>query len=483
MVTYTHYNGELSHRHAAVIERARQEASGHRPPTNATHPDQHEAALQAEADQWLSSEHRLFSAAITDGSKSAGDLQQKALELEGRIEQVLADDSLASAVAADMADERQALVQATETRMRAQVDWRHFRAHNGIREQADYPESKIWHIAIVAVFALIETSVNAFFYVNAQGLLGGFFVALAVSAVNIVGAMGLGIFFRYRNMQDRDKRIGGWLCLVAFVILSIYCNALFAAFRSEYQLLSNTNDQHQLREAFTRATNEAAKVFWLGMHFGDLMSFILFGIGLLLSVLAFYKGYTIDDRFPGHGKKDRVVKAAREIELQKQEAIRQRVKEFLNARRHELQALIHEPAQLVSNAGSRIADVERAQTTYATQRSGIQRDFTFLLTSYRDANAAIRATPPPNYFADLPNLRITLDEVALRDVLDRLRGVQTAGRELRNKYQDALNAKLNALQHDSARILNETFAEFIGGVESDAETAINRQTVTIGAAV
>lgn len=482
MPTYTHYENELSARLASVIGKARQEASAHRPPSDATHMDQQEVALQTEAETWLASEHRLFSATITDASKAAGDLQQKALELEGRIELVLADDSLASAVNADMAEERQSLVQLAEGRMRAQVDSRHFRAHNGILEQAEYPESKIWHFAIVAFFALVETSVNAFFYANAQGLLGGFFVALSVAAVNIGGAMVLGMFFRYKNMKDREKKLGGWLSLVAFVVLSIYCNALFAAFRSEYQLLADTGAQGQLRDAFSRATNEAGKVFWFGMHFGDLMSFILFGIGILLSLLAFYKGYTIDDRFPGHGKKDRAVKAARAIELKKQEGIRLRVKEFLIARRHELQALIHDPAQLVSNAGSRIADVERAHTTYGTQRSAIQRDLSFLLKSYRDANTAIRATPPPAYFSELPNLQIALEEQAMADVLSRLGAVKATGRELRDKYQDALNAKLNTLQHDAAKILNETFAEFVEGVERDAEAAINRQTVTIAAA-
>jgi hypothetical protein len=104
------------------------------------------------------------------------------------------------------------------------------------------------------------------------------------------------------------------------------------------------------------------------------------------------------------------------------------------------------------------------------------------LKSYRDANTAIRATPPPGYFSELPTLQIALEEEAMADVLSRLGAVKATGRELRDKYQEALNAKLNALQHDAAKILNETFAEFVEGVERDAEAAINRQTATIAAA-
>ncbi|KMY85426.1 hypothetical protein BUMB_04308c [Candidatus Paraburkholderia calva] len=38
----------------------------------------------------------------------------------------------------------------------------------------------------------------------------------------------------------------------------------------------------------------------------DLMSFVLFFICLVLSAIAFWKGYACDDRHPGHGKRDRL---------------------------------------------------------------------------------------------------------------------------------------------------------------------------------
>lgn len=481
MPSITRYSNELTGKLASLIEKGRQEASAHRPASDATRMDQHEAAIQSEAESWLAREHQLFSAVLTDGARAGSDLQHKALELEGRIEQVLADDSMASAVAADMADDRQELTRVIENRMRAQVDWRHFRARHGIIDEAEYPDSRIWHFAIVAVLALVETSVNAFFFENAQGLLGGFVVALAVSVVNLGGALVLGMLFRYKNLRDRQARLGGWLSLVAFIILSIYCNALFSSFRAEYQLLLDPTDTSALREAFTRATEEAGKVFWLGTSLGDLMSFILFAIGILLSGFAFYKGYSVDDRFPGHGKKDRVVRAAQAIEHEKQEMVRQRVKGILHARRHELQALIHEPAQLVSAAGSRIAEIESARSTYDAVQDAIQRDFALVLGSYRDANAAIRATDPPQYFSEVPNLRISINKEVLDSVVSALRGVQESARLLRDKHQEALNEKLNALQRDAATILNETFTEFIQAVERDAEDLINRQIINVPA--
>lgn len=73
--------------------------------------------------------------------------------------------------------------------MKAEVDYRSFRAANAIMEQARYPDSHVMHFAIVLGLALLETVINAFFYENAQGLMGGFSVALGVAAVNMGGAM------------------------------------------------------------------------------------------------------------------------------------------------------------------------------------------------------------------------------------------------------------------------------------------------------
>lgn len=479
MPTFTHYNGELLAHRTDAIAKGRLEAAAHRPPSDSSRMDQHEASVQSEAEQWMASERHLFDSVLTDASRSAVELQQKVHELQGRIEQLLADDALDSAVKADMAEDRQPLIEATEARMRAQVDCRHFRIQNGITEEAVYPESKIWHFGIIAILALIETSVNTVFYENAQGLLGGFIVALAVSAINMLSALALGNFFRFKNLSATNKKALGWLSFIAFVTLSIYCNALFAAFRAEYQLLADPTDAMQVRTAFTKATEEASKIFLLRMHFGDLMSFILFFIGLLLSGFAFYKGYTLDDRFPGHGPKDRLVKAAQKREQELEERLRQKVKDFLHTRRHQLQAVVHEPAQIANSVAIRSASLQQAASVYKTQQDAVQRDFSVILSAYRGANAAVRATEPPQYFRHIPDLLLPINDAVLQNAFASLTNVQQQARDLGDKYQAALNAKLNELQRNAAAILNEKFAAFLSSVESEAETVINRQTVSI----
>lgn len=475
----THYAGQLVRHRNSLIQKARQEAELHRPPSNALHLDQHEADVQSEAEGLIAAEHQLFAVELTSASRTASELSERAPDVEGRIQQLVNDQSLQSEAAAELAGERAHLAEATENRMRAEVDLRAFRIRHGITEQASYPESHVWHIAIILTLAFGETVMNAFFYENAQGLLGGFFVAAGVSIVNMVSALFLGLLFRYKNLRDPEKRAGGWAALVGFLVLSIYCNALFSAFRGAYQLLADPTDPVQIRSAFRAAVGGAGKIFVLGMDFGDLMSFILFGLGLLLSLIAFYKGMTFDDRYPGHGKKDRLVKAARKEELSARDAVRGRLKDFLTSRRRQVQAIVQEPMTLMNTAGARAAALQHAQSECMSCQDAIQRDYDLMLKTYREANVAIRATAPPAYFATVPDITQPLNLDIINGVLGRLNIVHDRGKQIRDRYQDALNAKLNELQRDSAQILDNTFEEFLRRVERDAEASINRATATI----
>jgi hypothetical protein len=477
-VVVSHYSGELPQRMDEMIEKARQEAALHRPPTDSARMDQNEAEIKSDAERAIAREHQIFSHLLMSASQDAHALQQKVPDVDGRIQQLIADNSLTNEAAAELAGERATLVSATEQRMRAEVDVRAFRARHDITEQAVYPESHVWHFSIILSLALVETIVNAFFYENAQGLLGGFVVALSVAAFNMAGALVLGMLFRFKNLRDPEKRAGGWASLVVFAVLTVYCNALFAAFRASYQVVVDPSDAAEVRQAFRTAAGQAGQVFTFGMDFGDLMSFILFGIGILLSCFAFYKGYTFDDRFPGYGAKDRLLKAAKRVELAAQEVVRQKLKEFLQHRRREIQAISREPMELMKAAGERAAELQHGYTVHQANQAAIQRDFELVLKSYRDANAAIRATEPPPYFTVYQDIRHPVDEQQKDGVLAVLSAANQRAMALRDKYQEPLNTKLNDLQRDTATILDKTFAEFLRSVEKHAEAEINRVTIT-----
>lgn len=474
MVTTTNYSGEL----AALLEplraHAHAEAAANRPANDAKVLDQHEAAVVSEGQKWMADEQRLFGSAMTESTRALVETDQKVIELDTRVDQLLRDSSLVGTVDQELASVRPRLVAASERRMRAELDYKYFRAQHRIRDQAHYPESRIMHLAIIAVLALVEVGVNAFFYENEQGLLGGFVVALGVSVMTMAAATGLGSFFRYKNLANPDKKVLGWSCLVAFVLWTIYCNALFAAFRSHYQTVTDPSDPRLLREAFRYAAADARHVFTLRMQFKDFMSFILFGLGIVLSSLAFFKGYTLDDRYPGHGQKDRELKTRQGEWDAELELARQKVREVAHVRRSDLQAALHEFAQLIGRLARQTSDLKHARAFLSTQTQSIQRDLTLALNTYRSANKAVRVTPAPEYFERYPDLLATVSDAAADPVLARIAELQeklAAGRE---KSQDAINEKIREFTTEATSLLTKTLQEFVRDVEKEAEQRLDK---------
>jgi hypothetical protein len=145
MVVTKNYQGELAQQLGEYRGHGQKEASNHRPPTDSTKPDQYEAALESNAEKWILDEQRLFDITVSDVDRTLVECQQKTRELETKVDQLLSDTSLFSTVESDFSAERQSLISYTAARMRAEVDWRHFRATNNITEQPVYPESRWYH--------------------------------------------------------------------------------------------------------------------------------------------------------------------------------------------------------------------------------------------------------------------------------------------------------------------------------------------------
>lgn len=468
------YAGQLTSRLEEYRDLGRKEATKHRPPTGATHPDTHEVALRSQADGLVSKEQGSFDAAVADSDRSTLDANSKLVELRSDIAQALTDDTVLTRVGAELAGDRTALVDATAARIRAEVAWRGFRATNGITDMANYPESHIWHWAIIIALAFVETLANAFFYKNDSGLLGGFFVALAVAVVNMGTSAGLGTLFRRKNLSEPSQKYFGWACLAIFLPLTLFFNSLFAAFRSAFEAASDPGDAGQLRDAFQTAWAEAGGAFAGRFHFGDLSSFLLFMTGLILSMIAFWKGYTSDDPYPGYSRRDKVLKAARDVETKRQDLIKQKLKDFLVTHRNHVQGLSGQTGTMITMLSHRTSALGHAKRALEANTAAIERDYHLVLDAYRQANLAIRGTPPPTYFTEKPTVVDKTTVHGAGPVEAEMQSVLELLEQLQRQHRDDLNRKLNDLQVQMADILKTTYDEFLSSVERDAQVAVQR---------
>lgn len=472
MATIRNYEGQLAAKLQEYRSLGQKEARKQRPPQDAATPDQHEAALKSEAEGHLNAEQNLFDTALTEASREAVQARQKALQHQLAIEQMVSDTAIVEAVEAELSGDRPGLVRATEARMRTEAEIRYFRAANDIHEEADYPESRLWHVGVIAVLALVEMVANAFFFENNQGLLGGFFVALGIAAVNMGSALLLGMGFTFKNLSAPEKRLGGWLCLVGFVVLTIFCNALFASFRSEYQLVVDPTDAAQVNDAFLRAWPEAVAVFRADMTLKDQTSFILFIFGIVLSVMAFWKGYTFDDKYPGYGSKDRKFKAAQEQELLLQESVRKKIKDLLHKRKAAVHAALQEPSTQVGMLARRIADLEHARIQLQTQSEAVTREYVMVVEAYRHANLGVRVVPPPQYFSESPELSLRTDARGADRVIEELASVQAEVKDIASATKDVLNERLRELERHTSEVLKRTVTTFMTEVQKEAEESL-----------
>lgn len=157
------------------------------------------------------------------------------------------------------------------------------------RHSARYPESTYLHLGVLFVSLLIEGIANMSFFPQDLGLIGGFTTAFLVSLANVAVCFVIGwMFLRELNHINVYRRIiGGAVFLCALVIV--------------FGLHSSVA---QFRELAVRNPDAT---FFNALSFDprglqDVESLLLLAIGWIISVVAFWKGYTFDDPYPGFGQ-------------------------------------------------------------------------------------------------------------------------------------------------------------------------------------
>lgn len=479
-VPMSSYTDELARELDRYREFGQVEAGQHRPPSDARTLDRHEGQLQADANKYLAVQRNFLDFELKKAVKALNALEQRLIQWRTKCEMALAERGFLMAVDAELADSRERLVSLTERRMRSDVALRSFRAKQGVppEEPARYPESLYWHFGVVAALGLVETLANAVFYQNDQGLLGGVIIAFSVSVLNLGMAIALGWASRYRNLREPDKKAVGWFAIVGFVMWTLFSNALFASFRAEYQGI-DPDSASALAGAFSRSMQNATGVFTLRLHLTDFQSFILFGLGLLLSVLAFWKGLTSDDKYPGHSALDKASKADRAAERQALDEVSEKLKTFLRTKQTEMQSLLAETPLVIAEVVARSSELSQAGALYEAWQQAIARDFEMVLTTYRQANVAIRATEPPSYFSTIPTLPLRDTGPIFVQTMSDLARLKEEASEARRQLETPVQDKVHQLLTDSRSVIADGLASYRDAISNEAQERINSDLKTL----
>jgi hypothetical protein len=312
-------------------------------------------------------------------------------------------------------DHATALYQAKENEARALKHLRWFQQKHGLHYRAaSYPQSQFYHFAIVAALALVEWVSLAAFYAEGSdfGLLGGVLIAMTLSIVNVSLAILSGSLLRYVNHRS-PRRKGLALTSVAVLYTCFFLVTLAAA---HYRVATNDVAQSQPGMSTPGATSlpppqvaqdldqwRAARLAWQRfarnpVGFDDVFSWILVVLAVIFGIFASYKGYRLDDAYPGYGELDRELNARRaSSEAAKVEYCRLVDQVF--------DRILQEQARLLSDVKSNIEYYQQLisrsvdeRRTFVHDAAEIQDACNIVLKRYRQTNARVRQSPAPFYF-------------------------------------------------------------------------------------
>jgi hypothetical protein len=459
-----------------------EEGGANLPDSKSSAPSIHEIRAITMAKQAVISVEAGLTNSLVSAEEQCSEIEQRVASLGDDCNSHSSHDLVESAFRAVLAKRDHALVSACADEMSARAALNGFRSRNGIKDLASYPADRFFHFSLLILFVVIETGANAFFYEGSTGILGGAFIALSVSVVNMGVAALLGGLFCYGNLPDRKYKFIGYASLGAFLIAGVVMNLIFSTFRMQYQLLQNQIIDMNLSEAsttqlaasFKAAVADAFGVFALHLPTIDIMSFILFFIGLGCSVIGFWKGYTFDDKYPGHGESDRLHKAIDKKFVEEKDNIFEEAVASVTRTAQEVESLrariLFEQRQAIALK----AQVTASKTNFASTLKTIQGELNLILETYRSANQATRTTTAPGYFHEPISVIPASDGSERVDpLLLKIEAATTQAKALAEMYGNVLGERLLRIQQQTNALVEVEFQKYLVAVKQRAETLIS----------
>ena len=265
------------------------------------------------------------------------------------------------------------------------ADLAKFRKDNDLtRREPSYPSKsrRGLMVGILMILLVIESFANAAFLAkgNELGLFGGWVVALGVSALNILSS-----FLIFGPVSRNLSHVSRWRRGIATATMALYAGCIF---------ILNLGVAHY-REVSSNLIAEAGvavvqRIMDNPFGLNDAESWLLFGLGILFSVIAFLEGRGFDDIYPDYGRRDRATHAAREEYLHEFEAIYEELDTIRNESLEDVKRIAHEARQQPEERRRIAHDWRQRVTEFDQQATQLQQIGEALTDEYREANRTAR---------------------------------------------------------------------------------------------
>lgn len=273
--------------------------------------------------------------------------------------------------------------------------WRNkFREINQLERPAKNASSWVALVGLSLVLIILESGGNAYLFAqkNTLGLLGGLLAALLVSVGNVSLSILFGMGTRYINCKgiaNLIKKFFGLVFFLSWVLFALTYNAGVAHFRDAVERIGDW------RQAGATAI-ETMIENPVGLY--TMESYVLFILGLFISIMSFLKGYNHSDPYPGYSKVAQDVIDARDDYVDNLEESIETLAEHRDDAVNGLRSANDEVRRNINDSIDALYGQKALQSNLKPFLEQCDIAANYLLSVYRDANRAARSEEPPEYF-------------------------------------------------------------------------------------
>jgi hypothetical protein len=245
-------------------------------------------------------------------------------------------------------------------------------------------------VGVLLALFVFEVFLNGFFLAKGSelGYLGGAAEALAFALLNVGGSFLIGaVGVREINHRNVLRKLFGLIALACYLALLIGLNLALAHYREAAgALISDAG-----REVLVRLRTAP-------LALTDLKSWLLFGLGILCSLIASADAFLIFDPYPGYGALEKRRASAHDAYIRRKNDLISSLLDIRDAAIEILEEANRDLAIRRSEHDSILESRARLIRLFAAHQSHLDRAANALLAVYREANKAARQSLQPARF-------------------------------------------------------------------------------------
>jgi hypothetical protein len=246
-------------------------------------------------------------------------------------------------------------------------------------------------IGVLLVLFVFEVFLNGFFLAKGSelGYLGGASAAFTFALLNIgVSFLIAVVGVRELNHRNPVRKAFGFFALICYLALLVAINLSLAHYREvSAEMITDAGREVLLR----------LKTVPLGLT--DFKSWLLFGLGVLCSLIAFADSFLIFDPYPGYASLEKRRAGAHDAYIRRKNDLIERLLAIRDEAIDILEEANRDLSIRRSEHDSILESRARMVRLFAAHQSHLDRAVNVLLSVYRETNKGLRKTAPPRRFA------------------------------------------------------------------------------------